>query len=709
MPLSRAPQAPLPLHLTRFLGRAKEAAELRALLVPQSDFADAERLVTVTGPGGAGKTRLAIELGRQLAEEFGGRVWFVPLADLRDGAEIPRALLHALQLNPVSGVDPLEQALSKLCGTGGSARSLLILDNLEQLLGAEPLPGGGTSAEETVAFMQRLLTEAPTLTCLVTSRICLRLGGEREFALGPLTLPEAAVRPEALLAFESVALYVDRALAAKPDFALTVNNGEAVATLCRRLEGMPLAIEMAAAWAKSLPPAKMLERLDRQLDLLVSLRRDLPPRHRSLRATIEWSYELLSAELQRLFAGLSIFRGGWSLEAAEAVCGADALFGLEELRSQSLVVLEESEEQPRYRLLEPLREFAAERLEALEEGFSRRRAHLAYFLNFAEARTRGVWGPRQREIFEDLDRERENLRAALDTGHEEDIEGALRLATALFRYWQRHAVREGTARFAALLSHPLAQRHTLVRASALNGAGILAFMQADYVHSRALHTEALTIAQELGDIRTEANALHGIGNSYYSEQRYEETRALFLQCLALRTILDDRVGMASLWHSLGNLEMAEDRFETAREYMQQALALRREFGDSVTSASTLAALGQLARKEGDLEEAERLAREALPIFHASGGLFNVALCLGDLMYVARSREQWERATTLLAAATAVRAEGGFPYPSHEGSGQEEQRRPLREALGDAAFDRAWKTGDSMSTAEAVAFALDNAS
>jgi len=248
VPLTRAPHPALPFHLTRFFGREEEATQLRALLVPKNDFTDAERLVTMTGPGGAGKTRLAIELGRQLAEEFGGRVWFLPLADLRHGSEIPRALLHALQIPPVSGGDPLEQALQKLGGFGGAGRSLLILDNLEQLLGEERLPEGGTAAETTVGIVQRLLAETSTLTCLVTSRICLRLGGEREFPLGPLPLPGQPARPEALLACGSVALYVDRALAAKPDFALTTNNAEAVAALCRRLR---------IPWCSRTPPGRV--------------------------------------------------------------------------------------------------------------------------------------------------------------------------------------------------------------------------------------------------------------------------------------------------------------------------------------------------------------------------------------------------------------------------------------------------------------------
>lgn len=703
---SRPPQPVLPFHLTRFFGREEEAAQLRKLLLPPSDFLDGERLVTVIGPGGTGKTRLAIELGRQLADEFGGRVWFLPLADLRHGSEIPRALLHVLQRSQVAGVEPLDQAL-QILGDGESAgRSLLILDNLEQLLGEERLPDGGTPAETTVGIVQRLLEGAPLLSCLVTSRTCLRLGGEREFPLGPLMLPGESASPETLLACGSVALYVDRALAAKPDFAVTASNAEAVSALCRRLEGMPLAIEMAAAWAKSLPPARMLERLDRQLDLLVSRRRDLPPRHQSLRATIEWSYELVAPDLQRLFAALAVFQGGWALEAAEAVCGAEALFGLEALRSHSLVVLEENEEQTRYRLLEPLREFAAERLETFGERLTCRLAHLAYFLRFAEDRAQAFWGPRQSAIFADLEREQENLRTALDTALEADPEAGLRLATALFRYWQRHALREGSSRFAALLQHPRAQEPTLVRAGALNGAGILAFMQADYSHARTLHTESLAIARAQGDLRTEANALHGLANSYHYEHRHEEARPLFLECLELRKLLNDKTGMASLLHSLGNHEMLEERYETARAYMAQSLALRREIGDQVACASTLGALGQLARKEGNLEAAEEAAREALPIFHASGVLSNVALCLGDLANIAYSREQWERAVVLLGAVDSVRATSGFPHPPHGRASREEQERELREALGDSVFDRAWQSGAAMNAAEAVSFALE---
>ncbi|HVK04573.1 MAG TPA: BTAD domain-containing putative transcriptional regulator, partial [Armatimonadaceae bacterium] len=451
----RAPD-PLPTPLTRFFGREDEIARVRDAVLNEG-----ARLVTITGPGGAGKTRLALAAAREMASAFAGALAFAPLADVEDPRTIPATLAAALGLPaPPAGVslDAVAEALRE------GPPFLLVLDNLEHLLGG------------AVAVVRELLARAPTTTLLVTSRQRLGVDGEREVPLPPLPLPPAslaaaATTREAVLASPSVRLFVDRARAVRPDFAVTPDNADAVARVCARLEGIPLAIELCAAWAQTLTPAQMLDSLSQRFDLLVSRRADITPRHRTLRAALEYSYLLLPADLRALFAGLSVFRGGWSLEAAVAVCGGgegDAaavagalpmLAGLTELRERSLVVAEEEGEavvaEMRYRMLETLREFASDLLPYADRE-ARRAAHAAYFLRLAERDDgAGMTGPEPERWLSLLDRERENLRAALAWSLETPEaarEVGLRLGVALGRYWAvRGPLSEGSRWLRALL------------------------------------------------------------------------------------------------------------------------------------------------------------------------------------------------------------------------------------------------------------------
>lgn len=466
----------LPPSFTRFFGRDAELAALAGLLAPVGD-ADPQsgrgaradgpagpelstpnrqpstRLVTLTGPGGTGKTRLALETARRLAEHYSGAVWFVPLGDTEGTERLLDAALAALRLPRAAQLEPLDQLVEAL----GQQPSLLVLDNFEQLVA-----GGAILVHE-------LLVRMPSLQCLVTSRQRLDLAGEREFPVQPLPRPGGAGgwAPEQLLAFESVQLFVDRAQAVKPDFQVTAANAAALAELCDRLEGIPLAVELAAARAQLLTPAQMRAQLSRRFDFLVSRRRDVPERHRTLRGALDWSYQLLSPELQRIFAHLSVFRGGWSLEAAEAVClsddpdrasssAIDPLDLLAELRDGSLVLVDEAQEGFRFRMLETLREYAAEKM-APEESQAVRRRHVAYYMTLAEAGNEALRGPQQAAWLERLDLELPNLRAALtatvEPGAGPDPESALRLAGALWRFWStRGYSREGLETLRGVLS-----------------------------------------------------------------------------------------------------------------------------------------------------------------------------------------------------------------------------------------------------------------
>ncbi|MES2459243.1 MAG: BTAD domain-containing putative transcriptional regulator, partial [Armatimonadota bacterium] len=399
-PLS-PPAAPLnlPLTLTRFFGREQELAELRARLSPQgTSGSGGTRLVTLTGPGGSGKTRLAVETARGLGADFPGGIWFVPLADLREAEHIGGALADALGLPRAQTTSPLQQAIEALAQKTSADRPvLLVLDNFEQLVGE----GGADVAHE-------LLAGVPSLSCLVTSRQRLLIDGEQEFALAPLPAPFETGKtiwtgdtsaPEGLLAFPCVQLFVDRARAARPDFQLSSRNADSIANLCSKLEGVPLAIELAAAWSQTLTPSQMRERLDQRFDLLVTRRRDALGRHRSLRAAVEWGWDLLAPEARDFFAQLSVFRGGWTLEAAEAVTGRpDALMLLTLLRDHSFVLTEEEQEdigQMRFRMLETLREFADEQVASVADQSTLDVRHYEYFLQLAEQAEPQLHGPEQ--------------------------------------------------------------------------------------------------------------------------------------------------------------------------------------------------------------------------------------------------------------------------------------------------------------------------
>jgi predicted ATPase/DNA-binding SARP family transcriptional activator/class 3 adenylate cyclase len=671
----------LPPSFSRFFGREAELAALTGLLATQGRVGEWEsgrvgeepvsptppfphsptRLVTLTGPGGTGKTRLALETARHLAERFSGAVWFVPLAEVDEAERLPDAALAALRLPRTAQVEPLDQLVEAL----GQQPSLLVLDNFEQL------------AAKGATLVQELLARAPSLQCLVTSRQRLDIAGEREFPVQPLPRPgggSGGWAPEQLLAFESVQLFTERAQLVKPDFQVTPANAAALAELCDRLEGIPLAVELAAARAQLLTPTQMLAQLAHRFDFLVSRRRDVPERQRTLRGAVDWSYQLLSLELQRFFARLSIFRGGWSLEAAEEVCGSteasDTLDLLAELRDSSLVLVDEAHEGMRFRMLETLREYAAEKL-AAEEAQAVRRRHVAYYLALAEAARDELRGPQQAAWLARLDLELPNLRAALEhsiadcglriadwgmrgvesqaatearTGSDLDDSPAkaaaacgggssqsaipnpqsaipLRLAGALWRFWStRGYSREGLEALRDVLGrvppdHPSLGRSAW-RAEALNGAGALAHDLGDYAGARQFHEESLALWGELGD----------------------------------------PVGQASALNNLGNLAFSQGEGDAASDWYEEALRLYRAAGDLAGTAPVLSNLGALARERGDTGSAAQLVAESLELRRALGDQFGLAVSLENLGHLERERGNAARAAEHHTEALALRRE-----------------------------------------------------
>ncbi|MBI5834343.1 MAG: tetratricopeptide repeat protein [Armatimonadetes bacterium] len=656
----------LPHQITRFFGRAAELDRVEGLLLD-----DRARLVTLTGPGGTGKTRLALETGHRLLDPFGGSVWFVPLADVWDPELVHDTILASLGVARPPEREPLEALSQALAGH----QSLLILDNYEQLV------------ETGALAVHALLERIPTVSCLVSSRQRLTVAGEHEFAVPPLPTPHGTTEPELLSRCESVQLFVDRAQAVRPDFALTATNAPAVAELCARLEGIPLAIELAASRAQVLTPQQMLERLGKPLDLLVSRRRDTAERHRTLRAAVEWSYQLLDPELQAFYARVSVFAGGCSLEAVEAVCDNPlALDDLALLRESSLLVAEQVGEAVRYRCLETLRAYAAERLAAHGDEPVWQARHAAFFVDLAESMQTHLEAGEDPAVLARLEAERENFRRALDWCAEHDPCQGLRLAGALWRFWMvRGYWTEGRAAMTAALARAEDAPADL-RARVLARAGHLAYRGGDYDGARAHLDACLALSRELDDLAGAGNALNELGKVAWGQGDYAAAREFYTESLAarratgnrwgeaatlgnlgsvasaqcdfaaagawlrasldLRTELGDRRGMAGSLANLGVVAFNTGRLDEAREHFEASLALRRETGDTGGVASSLSDLGALLLATGDLVAARARYAEALATQRELGDQRGIALTLNNLGIIAFEQGEWETARRL---------------------------------------------------------------
>jgi predicted ATPase/DNA-binding SARP family transcriptional activator len=608
------PTSPEPLHLpaplTRFFGRESELAQLRRLLLQEK-----RRLVTLSGAAGTGKTRLALEASRMLASLWANAVWFVPLADLRDADHLIEATRDALRLPRSPAIPTLDQVAAALA----RRRTLLVLDNFEHLV------------EEGALLLKTLLERAPTLTCLVTSRRRLGLSGEQEFPVLPLPVPEAS--GAFLTTFASAQLFVDRARAVSPEFQVSSENMSAVAEICRRLEGIPLALELAAARIGLLTPAQLAAHLERRLDALVSRYQDVDPRHRTLRTAVEWSIHLLPMELQRFFLRLSVFRGGWTPEAAAPICDEPhALERLEQLREWSLIVPEEFHAGqvassrpaareagppaipgPRYRMLETLREYGEEALETGGEEATVRDRHLRWFLALAETSKPELRGPSPREWLARLVTEAENFRAALDWGEQSgDIAEGLRLGTALFPFWLIQGdSREGRQRLTGLLER--APEHTAVRAGGLHAVGELALEELDLPAARASCEESLAIRRELGDAHGAAESLTLLGHIHVSAGDVDAARKVHMEALPQAQALNDRHLVIRALDIISGVHYRQGNWAPFLDVYTESLRLRRSAGDRMAVANALANLASVASRQGDIEAARQFDGEAMAI------------------------------------------------------------------------------------------------
>ncbi|HMI21273.1 MAG TPA: tetratricopeptide repeat protein, partial [Gaiellaceae bacterium] len=615
----RVPTPPTPL-----LGRERELEELADTIRD-----DGTRVLTLTGIGGIGKTRLALELARRLTPEFQHGSAVATLATLRDPALVPRAILEALEL-PELGHDPEDQLASAL----ENAELLLLIDNFEQVMAAAP-------------SIARLLEAAPRLKVVVTSRAPLRIAAEREFPVPPLADDEAAE------------LFVSRAQAANANFELSEQNAAAVAELCARLEGLPLAIELAAARTKLLPPATLLARLTSRLALLTGGRRDAPQHQQTLRLTFDWSYDLLDERAQQLFRRLGVFAGGWTLASAEAVCDAE-LDDLGTLVDESLVAQHEAAGgEPRFSMLEIVREYAMERLSSSDELGNLRRRHLDHFVAVAEEAEPELADGDQITWFARLEDEHHNLREALAFALElGDSASALRLVVGIRRFWQiRGHLAEGrSALDAALALAP--DSPSELRAKALNMAGILAGEQGEFEAARLSFNAGLEDARAVGSTRVISSALVNLGNLAFFGGDLATARDLYKSSIEHFESLGDLRGRALAMENVGLMALTADDLPEAITWLTGSLELARTGADDREVGAAGRSLAAAMIGSGQTAEATDLLRESLLIARELGDAHGIAVCLETFAGLASAGGEPTRAAMLFGASDAVRSSIG---------------------------------------------------
>jgi len=730
----QSPANNLPVQRTAFIGREHEAGALRQLL----NRADVQ-LVTLTGPGGIGKTRLVLQVAAEASAEFPGGVCFVPLSAVSDPSLIPSTIGQALGVRETGNQSPQESLKEYVSGLGQPM--LLLLDNFEHLVSAAPV-------------ITQLLTTGPKLKVAVTSQSPLHVYGEHEFPVPPLALPDLKSIPplEVLSRLPAVALFVERAQAVKREFALTRENAPAVAAICARLDGLPLAIELAAARIKLLPPSAMLARLESRLNLLTGGARDLPTRQQTLRSTVDWSYGLLNAAEQTLFRRLSVFTGGCTLEGVEAVCdtqgdlGLDVLDGMASMVDKSLAQqVEHVDTETRFLLLSTIREYALECLVKSNDESAARRAHAAYYLVLAEEGAEDVVA--HPEWLDRFEIEHDNFRLALDylikTG---DAEWGLRLGAALFRFWEtREHLTEGRDSIARLLALEGTAARPKLRARLSFAAAVLAGEQGDYASAQRLFEESLDTCLELNDNRGIAVALNALAVNARDRGELPVASSLFERCVGLWRNLGDSADIARALSNLANVtklqgeyarasslydecltmfrkagdgagvawtlnyqgDVARDKadFVAARSFCEQSLAAFRELRDGWGIASVLSDLAGLSCDLGNDAESRRLYGESIQMFQELGHKRGIARALECLAVSAAAQSNAEQSLHLAGAAAALRQRLGAPLTLTEQPRLEKALEFARRALGNAAGLAAWMEGWAMPVEQAVQEAL----
>jgi len=680
----------LPTQLTSFVGRDDQVREARQLL-------DRSRLLTLTGPGGTGKTRLSLQIAAGVLDQFPDGVYFVPLSAVHDPELVPSAIAQALAISPIGNRRPIEALIDYL----REKRMLLLLDNFEQVVEAAPVA-------------TQLLEGSAGLRVLVSSRTVLRVSGEQEFPVPPLALPDLKALPglAALSQFEAVRLFIERAVAVKPDFQATNENAPAIAGICERVDGLPLAIELAAARVKLFSPQALLSRLEKSLSALGSGGRDAPARQQTLRGAILWSYDMLSAGDRRLLARLSVFARGGNLEQLEMVCGpaedigGDVVDALDQLADQSLLRRLPDFDEPRFLMLQTIRDFAMERLEESGEAHLIRDRHLKAFIALAQQAQPHLFGPRRKEWLDRLEEDHDNFRAALEwsvtSGNAEE---AMRLSAAFWRVWQmRGHLHEGRRRMDDVLAMPGSGEFPAERLAALEAAGGLAYWQADMAVAQRFYDECLALTRTLGDDRALANALYNAAfPRVVSREAIGEAKPMLDEALPLFRRIGDETGVARVLWGIGNALFFGKKYAEARPVLEEAVALNRKLDDRFGLGWSIHTLGLVTFNLGDAERARACWLEAIHLFAAAGDVPGIVLQLDNLSALARQAGDFERAGRLWAAASAHQVSSGT------GLGRllrEEEGRSGREGLNDEEAARVWAEGQAMNLEQAVTYALE---
>jgi non-specific serine/threonine protein kinase len=700
------------------------------------------RLVTLTGEGGCGKTRLVLQTAADLIDEFPDGVWFIELAPMTDPDLIPQTVASVLGLREAAG----QSFMVMLSDYLRAKTILLILDNCEHLI------------EACAQFADKILHAAAKVKFLATSREALGIAGETAYRVPSLSLPPQDFTGlqdiASLTQYEAVRLFIDRALSVQSDFSVTNTNAPMLVQICHRLDGIPLALELAAARVKSLSVEQIAARLDDRFRLLTGGSRTAMPRQQTLRAAIDWSYDLLAEEERVLLRRLSVFAGGWTLDAAQAVCSCDPVCAddvldlLAHLVDRSLIVFEQRESETRYRMLETIRQYARDKFFESGEGGRIRNQHLDFFLKLAEEALPELESTQQVMWLNRLETEHENLRAALDWSQQSEsgVEVGLRLTDALGGFWSiRGHLTEGRERITAVLAHAHALNRTAAFGKVLLWAADLAYRQSDYPAAQSFGEESMAIFQELGDKLNISYTKSLLG--WVSEEKGDFVTAIQLlqEALALTRELNDDTNTASALISLAWAVMRPGDYARANAYLEEALAIDRRIGDKGGMGFVLSGLGEVALREGKLELASKLIEESLVLRRELGHKWGIGASLGTWAWIAMRQLDWESAFVRLKESLQVRQEigdrGGIAFclerlaevaiGKHAAEkaarifgavesvraslrskidpvDQPEYERnlaSLRADLGDGKFDTAWEEGQKMTLEQAIELAL----
>jgi non-specific serine/threonine protein kinase len=682
----------LPSQLTSFIGREQELVQLEQLVTTH-------RLVTLTGAGGAGKTRLAIEVAGKLLGGFPDGVWMVELASRSDPGLVTLSVAQVLAQKEQPG-KPLIDSLNEYLV---SKHMLLVLDNAEHLL------------DECVQFIDSVLRRSTDVAILVTSRERLGIAGELTYRVPSLTVPAVneTPTPDKALGYEAVRLFLDRAHLIRPTFGITPENAAAVASICSRLDGIPLAIELAAPRLRSMSIEELSQRLDHCFALLTDGSRAALPRQRTLRSMIDWSHDLLSEAEQAMLRRLAVFAGGWTLARAEAICSGDGIEAnavmelLTSLVDKNLVLADERDGATRYRMLETVRQYALDRLQASGEEAQWRARHLASYLALAQELFDAQVGTQWRGLSDEVARELDNMRAALGWCAATKVGEGLRLAVALNRFWTirgRHLT-EARAWHARLLEAVPKDIAIRDRARSLHSAANLANEQGDYGAAETLYRQSVMLCREINERRGEAYGLSGIAAVAMNRAQYAEAESLLVECLALARVVDDPMLLGSSLVNLAVVVHATGDAARAFRVFDEALAIARDAGNDFVISEALGERGRAACKEGMVALAEESLVEALTTAQALGALVHTTKALETFADLAIAKHAPERAARIWGATEHLREVIEAPISFREQADHQEVVAAARAALGDEAFNQAWREGREMALEDAVKYAL----